>query len=340
VLPLILAGTYAVMGEALWSALLLNQLIDALTFAALYRFACLLGATQRIAATAALFYLLLPVYLFASAWPHKESLANLLVITAATILAKAWLGHALRRRDAVAFGLLMGLLALTQPGFLTLPALGALTLFLRLRWRQVMLFAGLSLPAMLLVLLPWWIRNFIVLDAFVPLTTSQGLNLYTRALSEWVPPGWLVLGEAELNARLFREGVAWIFANPGIFLPEKAKGIFIAFALEHATIEILQQLRSRQWLDPPAYGPMLQAGLLALWAAGFWASLQRFPNRGFVTACLGLSFVHFALFAIWFEFAQRHRHFLIPLTLVLVALAASDRQRPKAAEHQTPLSRV
>lgn len=90
-------------------------------------------------------------------------------------------------------------------------------------------------PPMLVIvlaMLPWVWRNWVVMDAFIPTTTSNGVNMYRGnnpladggAASDqpYVLPG---MSEVESSAEFSRQAWEWIRANPGTFirlLPAKA----------------------------------------------------------------------------------------------------------------------
>jgi 4-amino-4-deoxy-L-arabinose transferase-like glycosyltransferase len=102
---------------------------------------------------------------------------------AACVLGFLWASD--RARSAWAWtvpGLLLGLTALTRPEFLIFAfLLGLLVLVRAWRRRGVRLgvaSAALFVAAFALVLAPWTIRNYIVLDRFVPVTTGGGKALF------------------------------------------------------------------------------------------------------------------------------------------------------------------
>jgi hypothetical protein len=78
---------------------------------------------------------------------------------------------------------------------------------------------------LILLLLPWAIRNLIVMDSFVPLTTSSGSNLYggnnPRADGGYVSTEPYILPDVDEveSDRIFRQrAINWIEDNPGKFL--------------------------------------------------------------------------------------------------------------------------
>jgi 4-amino-4-deoxy-L-arabinose transferase-like glycosyltransferase len=76
-------------------------------------------------------------------------------------------------------GLLLGLTALIRPEYLIFgPVFALLALYKAGRWRPGLLAAAALLAAFALPILPWTIRNAIVLDRFVPLSTGGGKALF------------------------------------------------------------------------------------------------------------------------------------------------------------------
>jgi uncharacterized membrane protein len=102
---------------------------------------------------------------------------------AASVLGFLWASD--RARSAWAWlvpGLFLGLTALTRPEYLVFGfVLGAFGLVKMWRARGVRIgaaAAALFVGAFVLVLVPWTVRNFIVLDRFVPITTGGGKALF------------------------------------------------------------------------------------------------------------------------------------------------------------------
>jgi hypothetical protein len=88
----------------------------------------------------------------------------------------------------------------------------------------------------LVVFTPWVVRNAIVMQAFIPLTTSNGSNFYggnnSQANGGYESSEPYVLAnfnEVDSNRMLAKRGVEWIRNNPGRFLlllPAKAFRFF------------------------------------------------------------------------------------------------------------------
>jgi len=108
---------------------------------------------------------------------RTEGLAALLV----TLLAWMWIRNGKTgwtRRRSVASGLVLGVLAATRSIFLlwiplTMLAPGADRSSGKGAWRG----RAISVAVTLLVIGPWWVRNCVVLEAFMPFGTQAALNL-------------------------------------------------------------------------------------------------------------------------------------------------------------------
>jgi hypothetical protein len=104
-------------------------------------------------------------------------------LLAATLLAFLWAGDGRRARAWVLPGLLLGMLALVRPDYLLFAPLLAIVALFRARgsnggWKPGLAAGALLLVAFLLPIVPWTIRNAIVLDRFVPVSTGGGKALY------------------------------------------------------------------------------------------------------------------------------------------------------------------
>jgi hypothetical protein len=105
--------------------------------------------------------------------------------------------------------------------------------YLRARgWGKVV---TMLLPGAVIVvfMVPWIVRNAIVFDDFVPLATSNGMNLYCgnndRAIGQnscdipWVKPG---LSEPASDRYYYAEGLRWIKNHPAQFVELIPKKLF------------------------------------------------------------------------------------------------------------------
>ena len=124
-------------------------------------------------------------------------------------------------------GLLIGFTCLIKPIALIFPGV-LLIIYLALRlglWASIKKTAVVTV-FMLAAICPWTVRNYLVLNRFVLLTTNVGTVLYTgnhpeatglpsRDLLQITPE---MTDEVEMNRILIRDGLRFIRENPGQFL--------------------------------------------------------------------------------------------------------------------------
>ncbi len=104
-------------------------------------------------------------------------------LLAGALLAFLWAGDGRGSWAWALPGLLLGLLALVRPEYLPFGALLAILALFRARgrggtWAPGLAAGALLLAAFLLPIVPWTIRNVIVLDRFIPISTGGGKALY------------------------------------------------------------------------------------------------------------------------------------------------------------------
>ena len=326
--PLLLAGWGAVAGFSTPAVLALNTLTDCGTAWLLWLLGTRLGSAVA-GRRAAWLYLVWPSVLFSGALAQKESLCALLVLA----LALAWIVRRPGWRGALALGVPAGLLALTQPGEAPLAALFGLVLVGRIGlWP--MLATGLRGGAVAaLVLLPWWVRNWLVFHAFVPLTTASAASLWIGnnpgATGNWMPLPEQLKGvpELEYGKRIGAIATEWIRTHPLGFVRLTLTKFVRACGIAQFGVTRLvamgppfpQALAAALWpLSLLAHLAMLGG---AAWKAG---KVVPFTLVLLIAAC-GLQLM---LFGVWFEFGERHREFVTPF--LLLALCWSLQQVEKA----------
>ena len=138
-------------------------------------------------------------------------------------------------RAALASGLLWGLAILTRETVLYFLPFAALWL----AWRRAggARRAAALLAAAVLVVLPWTIRNRVVFDAFVPVSTSGALNLWqgnTRLTRQEVyEEYWAVHGRIAKYEHSRRRAVAAILERQPLWILEKLRDEMPAFWAAH-----------------------------------------------------------------------------------------------------------
>lgn len=315
--PLLLAGWGAVAGFSTPSVLALGTLTDAGAAWLIVMLGGKLGSPLA-GRRAAWLYLVWPSVLFSAPLAQKESLCAVLVLVLA--LALAWMKPRSGWRDALALGVPAGLLALTQPGEAPLAALFGLVFIGRLGlWRVAAIGLRGGVVAAL-VLLPWWVRNYAVFHAFVPLTTASGASLWignnATSSGNWQPPPAELRGTPELlyGKRAASLATEWIAAHPFGFVRLTLTKFVRACGLGAFGITRLVAMGP----------PFPQAMAAALWPLAQMTHVAMLGatalKAGRVPVALVLLIaacgLHLMLFGVWFEFGERHREFVTPFLLL------------------------
>ncbi|SFR82728.1 hypothetical protein [Sphingomonas jatrophae] len=330
--PLLLAGLGAAGGVTLavvWSS---NVALDLLAAWLLARIGTRLGRPETGRAAAWLLAIW-PPFVLAAPFAQKESLLLALVLGfVLTVLRVA--GRKPGWRDAAAAGVPAALIALTQPGLAFFPALIAIALLPEIGWARTWRLGVRALPVAVLVMLPWWFRNLLLLHRFVPLTLTGGIGLWIgnnpEATGNWMPlpAAWAGMDELTISNRAAAAAKAWIAANPADFVRLSLTKLVRALGVEQFALVRLSVLSPA----PPAAVfaallPLCQGGL-ALLLGGVTAGLGRVRDSAGVRLALA-ALVQIALFGVWFEFGERHRYMLMPFLLLVAAeiLAALPERR-------------
>jgi 4-amino-4-deoxy-L-arabinose transferase-like glycosyltransferase len=179
-LPLFVGGLYKLTGGVhLELARILLALIGSVAIVLTYLIGVRLGGPTA-GLLAALAIAVYPAFLEYHGMLMTEPLAATLL--AATLLAAFWASD---RGGALAWGLpglLLGLMAMVRPEYLLFGALLPLLALFRAHrgasWRPGIAAATVALAAFALPILPWTIRNAIVLDRLVPISTGSGKVLF------------------------------------------------------------------------------------------------------------------------------------------------------------------
>ncbi|MBX9815315.1 MAG: hypothetical protein A4S12_13385 [Proteobacteria bacterium SG_bin5] len=319
--PLLLAGWWALFGASLWATLALTTLTDALA-------AWLLaGLGRRFAgaagARAGLLYFAYPSFALAGAIPHKEGLTLLLGIALLRV-AVAW-RDAPRDTLAALAGVLWGLLALTQPSLALAPLALALVLIGERGWWRTVRLGLVVAPALVLVMSPWWLRNWLIFDRFVPFTTASGFmtNVALGRLGLPIDPALFQLSEPDRADVMGRAALARIAEQPFGFLRESGWSVLSGLAYEEATLA--RYRHTSPPIAPALHAPLtaiLQGAYLTLLVPAALAARRASPLLAGWTLALLIAIAGIGL---WFEFGERHRYLVTPLVMILAvqALAAT-----------------
>jgi hypothetical protein len=244
--PTLLAGVYRALG---WDTQTGRMAQEGLAIAATTLSVALLpvlataaGFSPTSAYVAAALMAVLPLSLWvesSGSWEQPYAAAWLLWST--SVFLRLHREASLTWRDALLGGVAVGVGALLSPTLL--PALGLMALAAVGRRRATHLFAVTALVA-IVILLPWTIRNWYVMEAFVPLRSNLGLELaignrdgangktFGTAFNDPASPMYQLhpftsrvereklesAGEIAYMAGRMREATGWITAHPGEFL--------------------------------------------------------------------------------------------------------------------------
>ena len=247
-------------------------------------------------------YLLWPSNVLFAAIPQKEGLASLLAVLA------AWFAV---RKSPARLGIVAGLLALAQPALATLPVIFAILL------RVPVLVAGVAAG---LVLLPWWLRNYLIFGTFVPLTTASGYSFWVGTFSPdgwWIPPPprIQVTDELRFSHAAAGDAWAWITAHPLEYakhtLNKLARGLVNGW---WPVDRITRMAPPMPWFSSLALSTIaLTSTLTTLGICG--AIIARSTVGKLLLACA----LQIILFEVWFEFSERHTYFAIPFLSLGIA---------------------
>jgi hypothetical protein len=299
-LPLLVGGLYEVRGGADETA---ARIVLALLSSLAVPFAFLLGnrlggpTAGLIAAAPTAIY---PALLEYSGMLMAEPLGSALL--AGTILAFLWACGDSRRWPWACTGLLIGALVMLRPEYIVLIALLPAIALLRLRGPKGFEPGSLARPALMaacacLVVLPWTIRNFVVFDRLVPISTGGGQVLYEGS---YIPAG----PDPERIGPVLLARYPWIRRELG---PQpgpiyRGQAVALLAARRHPGEDpdkALQGMAVDAYLDAATEKPLTLAGFLAGKAWLAWTdparSVMRLPLwRGMqllllVAAAIGLA---------------------------------------------------
>lgn len=166
---------------------------------------------------------LFPSWLLYGNFEYHLELGTLLLLMLYLFFVRSPRTHALWYIAMI--GLILGLTCLVKPIALPFPLAG-LVLYLAtgVPWGEAAKRTVILTAFMLLAILPWTIRNYVVLNHFVPVSTNFGIVLHTAnnpdsiGMEMAMPPQPGDTDEVVKDRRHAREAVEWIISNPLHFL--------------------------------------------------------------------------------------------------------------------------
>lgn len=338
-LPLLLAAVALVLPLTPFVLMLFNTTVDAAAALLLGRLAIQLGH-RRLSIPLSVAYLLWPSIAFMAPLAYKEGLivALLLAMLVALLEQAQRTGY----RWAVLSGLAGGALVLTQPSLAPLLPLIFLVLIRRFGGLRRWILVGSAAAAVaLLLMLPWWIRNWAIFGEFIPFTTSGGLALWVGAhpgggmVWRLPPPEWAMAGELEAGRLAAAEAWRIIAADPaGYIIRCLAKLPSSLFQTNWAIDQLVlpadaPQHRLSKSMSMRIGPTLVELVTLVLALIGLFRFSRSTPAL-LLCACLA----QVMLFSIWFEFSERHRLFMTPFILLLAAMALAEQRKIASVRSQ------
>jgi 4-amino-4-deoxy-L-arabinose transferase-like glycosyltransferase len=286
------AASYRIFGRDSVAPFVGQALLDGLSSLLVYGIALLLFERRLIAAIGAILYAVYPPFILNTRELMTETWINAFLLAGVFLFLRhfrkpSWL-------DLVGSGLAMGIAVLSRPNLLPLSLLAFIAAGRHrdARWRRD---AAAHLGIILLVMIPWIVRNAVVFDRFVPGVSQGGITFWGGAgpadgeavggLGDPDAPRYAIeatrgLSEMERDRWFYRDGIRIIREHPGRYAallikkvprlwlnlgyesPPSKASIFLA--LFNAVMMVLAYLGVRNF-HPPRVG----ANLLLLMAAYF-----------------------------------------------------------------------
>ncbi|MEU4295393.1 glycosyltransferase family 39 protein [Kribbella sp. NPDC026596] len=172
--PFVLSVLFRLTGPSVAAGLTLQVVITAATSVLIALFARHITRSNKAALTAGVAYSLLPEVWAWNSQLGTEQLFTLLTLGMLYSLARAssWRGYAVA-------GAFAGSACLVRPTLLLFPLVLLGIEFIRQRRRRASIGrVAVFVAGMVLVVAPWTIRNAVVFESFVPVSTNGGVNLY------------------------------------------------------------------------------------------------------------------------------------------------------------------
>ncbi|HEV2845102.1 MAG TPA: glycosyltransferase family 39 protein, partial [Thermoanaerobaculia bacterium] len=338
--PFLLLVGFKLLGIGLHAVIVANLLLFAGSVLAVYTLARRFG--EGTARLATLFLALWPNLVMQGGVASKESVIVFLL----PVIFLLYLGAGERHRRSpwqargmtLAAGLVLGYATLTQPG---LQLLGTAFLGYEILRRTPILETGvrfaLVLAGMVVVILPWTLRNQRVLGEPVLISTNGG-SVFYRANNPLATGGFIPDGERSLRGydeltldRLgYQWGKEWIRENPGDFL-RLALQKQVLF-LGDDSMGAYDTLKRGRGETGPLYAAMKLLsnaywwGIWALILAVFLARGNSLWHRRPDVVLFLLSILYFWTIHSVFESGSRHHLPILGLLAILAAAGVTARQ--------------
>ena len=204
----------------------------------------------------------------------------------AAVLAFLWAGEQRQLRAWLAPGFLFGLTALIRPEYLLVgvafAALAAIRLGRERGWRPGVAGASILVAALLVPIVPWTVRNAVVLDRVVPISTGGGKALY---VGTYLPADGeyqrvkALLAERYLQRDLKPGSEALERVNPTLLF-DRVAARYPDLPRDSALGKIGRQNFSNYFdEDPLGYAAMTVRKVWRMWSGGIGEAMSGTPGR-------------------------------------------------------------
>jgi 4-amino-4-deoxy-L-arabinose transferase-like glycosyltransferase len=334
--PLLYAASfYATAGAREGTARIVELLLGLATIVVVY----LLGrriACRPAGLIAALGVAVYPPFIHSVGALYSEPPAMLTL--PAAVLAFLWASDGLGTRATRAWlvpGLLFGLTALIRPEYLLVGAAFAVLALIRIGrargWKPGLAGAALMVGALLLPIVPWTIRNEVVLDRTVPISTGGGKALY---VGTFLPADGeyqrvkAMLAERYLHRDLDPHSEALEQVDPAPLF-DRVADRYPELPRDSALGKIGKQNFSRYFdEDPFGYLAMTARKTWRMWSGGVGEAMSSSAGRVIQTLIVALALAGLGVLAWrrwWWELAAMATPLVLVTAVGAVSLAASRR---------------
>ena len=253
----------------------------------------------------------------------------------AAVLAFLWAGEQVRLRAWLVPGLLFGLTAMFRPEYLLVGGafvvLAAIRVGIARGWRPGLAGAGLLLLALAVPIVPWTVRNAVVLDRLVPISTGGGKALYVGTFlpadGEYQRVKALLVKRYE-GRELDPNSAALEAINPTPLFDRVAER-YPDLPRDSALGKIGKQNFSKYFgEDPVGYAAMTARKVGRMWSSGVGEAMSSTAGRvvQIVLVALGLAgFVLLGLRRRWWELVALATPIVLVTVVGAVSLAAPRR---------------
>lgn len=177
--PYLLAAIFSISGYSLLSARVLNLLLAAGTVWLIVKMVQRVSDNRMIVSVAIALFFLHPGILVAEARGSFETLYMFCLVLLAWFVSRAISTH--RKDDYFYAGIVLGATVLIRSSLIAFPVVVLVWLLFRrkiLAWKEVFPRIAVFILGMCLVVSPWILRNFIVVQKVVPTATISGIAIH------------------------------------------------------------------------------------------------------------------------------------------------------------------